>query len=880
MLRTGWSWKHVRSCLNIAAKIDSKKIFSLIVSVLPLALVDSPPATATFGKLGVVKSEENIKQWQEITSRLQSIGVDYCILEASTWEEDSDLYKVSVLFLPNIPTINGAQAQTLQTWMSTGGKTIVTGPTGTLSQPEVKSQLQDLFGAYWGFSLSSPSTLKTQLNRQQYWFGQPRTSATLMGGSLIPTKTESKTTAVWIAERSHPAVIVTDQSTSIGWRWGSDAVAPAELDIAWLQAALSRHGVDVLNITSSAPRPCNPKTSITDRSRPRLPKDQQKSLKQQDYKTQKSVVPVQYIKMGMELEGTIARFESASIAAEANNSNTNLSTGKVIQQLLGSSNQSARKQRSIPSRSNARQALVEAKQGLRKFYQLAEQKEFALAKDQWSQTKNNLWRNYPTNRRIAQPEVRAIWLDRGTIVKARSESDLAKLFDRLAASGINTIFFETVNASYTIYPSKVAPEQNPLTKGWDPLKAAVKLARDRGMELHAWVWIFAAANQRHNTLLNQPTEYLGPVLSANPHWAMRDNEGRIFHHKSKKAFLDPANPQVQRYLSNLLDEISTRYQVDGIHLDYIRYPFQSPTANFSYGFGIASRQLFRRNTGMDPIKIDARSYQWSDWNKFRIAQIDSFVETTSQNLKSKRPDLILSAAVFPFLEGQRLYQIQQNWEKWAQQGWVDMIVPMTYADRTSEFEQMTKPLFRNVSRKGTMLLPGVKLLNVPDMVVIDEMQLLRDSQAGGYALFAAQYFNSNLEKILSRTQGSLGAGKTEPLPYRQPFQASLGRYQALRREWNYVLSQNQISLDRLSMAEMGAQADSLEISLKKLAQKPSLRDLFATQTALRSFKRDFGNWMRDYKKVNPYQVQAWSNRLESLERLLKYGEHNTLSAKR
>ncbi|MEQ8959952.1 MAG: hypothetical protein RLP02_18835, partial [Coleofasciculus sp. C2-GNP5-27] len=71
-------------------------------------------------------------------------------------------------------------------------------------------------------------------------------------------------------------------------------------------------------------------------------------------------------------------------------------------------------------------------------------------------------------RQLAQPEIRAIWLDRGTIVKAKSKQDLVNLFDQLAKAGFNTVFFETVNASYPIYPSQVAPEQNPLVRGWDP----------------------------------------------------------------------------------------------------------------------------------------------------------------------------------------------------------------------------------------------------------------------------------------------------------------------------------------------------------------------------------------------------------------------------
>ena len=116
--------------------------------------------------------------------------------------------------------------------------------------------------------------------------------------------------------------------------------------------------------------------------------------------------------------------------------------------------------------------------------------------------------SYPVNDHLAQPEIRAIWLDRGTIVKARSKKDLEPLFDRMAKAGINTVFMETVNASYPIYPSRIAPEQNPMTKGWDPLQASIELAHERGMELHAWLWAFAAANQGHNAILGQPKHYL------------------------------------------------------------------------------------------------------------------------------------------------------------------------------------------------------------------------------------------------------------------------------------------------------------------------------------------------------------------------------------
>ena len=64
------------------------------------------------------------------------------------------------------------------------------------------------------------------------------------------------------------------------------------------------------------------------------------------------------------------------------------------------------------------------------------------------------------------------------------------------------------------------------------------------MELHAWVWVFAAGNSRHNQIINVSPDYLGPVLAANPDWANYDNKGNIIPIGQTKPFLDPANPQV------------------------------------------------------------------------------------------------------------------------------------------------------------------------------------------------------------------------------------------------------------------------------------------------------------------------------------------------
>ena len=583
--------------------------------------------------------------------------------------------------------------------------------------------------------------------------------------------------------------------------------------------------------------------------------------------------------MTRELQGLISRFESTLLTADAHANDLDLSTGQVIEQLLS---QRAQNSKQTPQKltklanSNSHRALQKAKNELDIFLKLVEQGRYAQAKTKWLEAKRNLWDSYPVDRPLASSEVRAIWFDRGTIVKSRSEADLIPIFDRMKKAGINTVFFETLNSGYPIYPSRVAPQQNPLTRGWDPLRAAVKLAKERDMELHAWVWVFAVANKRHNTIVNLPQNYPGPVLDRYPDWGITDQEENTFHHSSGKAFLDPAHPGVQRYLSLILEEISTNYDVDGIQLDYIRYPFQSATGEYSYGYGTASRRKFKQMTGVDPIDLHVGGDLWSQWTGFRLQQVDNFVAAVSQRLKAKRPDLILSTAVFPMPRQERLNKIQQHWEQWVREGSIDLLVPMTYASDTEGLFQLTRPLFDSFNEEKALLLPGIRLLNVPDIVAVDQMQLLRGMSTEGFALFAAENLNFNLEKIMSRTHNDL-ATTTKPLPYRQPFPAALSRYQSLQKEWNFFITNNQGTMNDLVLREWGDRADELARNLEKLAKKPSQKNLSLAQMSLKSFRRKFPFWLEDNQAASPYQKEVWNNRLNTLERLLNYGEKQQLS---
>ncbi|MCC5635686.1 family 10 glycosylhydrolase [Nostoc sp. CHAB 5844] len=879
--------------------------------ILPVKAANEEPI------LSVVQSTENRQQWTGITKRLQAIGVNYCVIPLATVRSSANWGDRRVLFLPNVETITPAQAIALEEWVSKGGKIIASGPVGSLSAPGVRQLLRSLLGSYWGFGLDETQQIKPAKAKPQGWANQSELFGQVRGGVIIPDGGTSQATAVWNAQDNSAAVVSTEWSTLLGWRWGTDAASTFELDNAWLKAAINRHlttpseskqkiaGADsnctttvanvsdegkITSTTETSQKTFNiatpPATNRGSRTSIHINQHsptQQEAIDQLEQTVRWNVEPnsnqpiedKEAIALQQELENLISRVESAHLAASVNPANIDEAVTSNPQSLKEEDTRVASTSPGFSSPSKE-QAIAQARLVAKSIPQLIANKNYALVRQQWLATRTNLWKHFPINRRLAPAEIRAVWLDRGTIVRAGGEKKLAEVFDRLAQSGINTVFFETLNASYPIYPSQVAPQQNPLIRGWNPLAVAVKLAHERGMELHAWVWTFAAGNQRHNQVINVHPNYPGPVLAAHPDWANYDNKGNTIPPGQTKPFFDPANPQLRQYLLKLFEEIVTDYQVDGLQLDYIRYPFQDPFAGRTYGYGQAARAQFQQLTGVDPLTISPTQGElWQKWTEFRTQQVDSFVADVSKMLRQKRENLILSVAVFPLPERERIQKLQQHWEVWARRGDIDVIVPMTYAQDTARFQHLAQPWIASTQLGSTLLVPGIRLLSLPNLAAFDQLQLIRDLPASGYALFAAENFNNDLLKIFTSTQGKVLPVADEPIPHRQPFKTAVVRYGLLKREWQFVMQNEQLQISAIKLTDFNNQIEVVEKALNQLATSPSASKLLTAKASLTRFQSQFRIWMRETVTNNPYQVKVWENRLATIERLLRYGERRS-----
>lgn len=188
-------------------------------------------------------------------------------------------------------------------------------------------------------------------------------------------------------------------------------------------------------------------------------------------------------------------------------------------------------------------------------------------------------------KRMPKQETRAVWLTTLASLDwpknyARSEEsiklqkqELIDILDKYQKANINTVLLQARVRAATIYPSDIEPWDQCITGvegrapgyGYDPLGFAVEECHKRGMEIHAWI----------------ATIPVGAKNSLGCRTLMK--KGFRIRNFSTGSYLDPADPSVAPYLASICGEIVRKYDVDGINLDYIRYPDGWPRPSYRDG---------------------------------------------------------------------------------------------------------------------------------------------------------------------------------------------------------------------------------------------------------------------------------------------------------
>mgnify|MGYP006278549251 CR=1 FL=1 len=282
-------------------------------------------------------------------------------------------------------------------------------------------------------------------------------------------------------------------------------------------------------------------------------------------------------------------------------------------------------------------------------------------------------------RAAEDPGSRFFWLVRDCL---DTPGSIDSMVERAAEAGANGLMVQVVGRGEAYYDSSILPPAS-FREGFDPLAYIISRARPRGIEVHAWVNAFLVWSAE------SPPPDSSHVWHSRPEWFMADRYGRSTREYSRfecesaglvGATLSPALPEVREFLADVASEIAVNYNVDGIHLDYIRYP------NPSFGFEQEAVGAFYLETGLDPMDIfrrhqaaDEVAEKWSDWKR---EMVTATVQTVRAVLRSDAPGTLLSAAVMADpIEAASHYS--SEWVYWLESGLVDFVCPMAYTASTA-----------------------------------------------------------------------------------------------------------------------------------------------------------------------------------------------------
>ena len=339
---------------------------------------------------------------------------------------------------------------------------------------------------------------------------------------------------------------------------------------------------------------------------------------------------------------------------------------------------------------------------------------------------------------------RALWVVRTSLL---SRESINRLVEKASRGGFNTLFVQVCGRADAYFPSRVFPPAKDcralLESGFDPLAYVLEKARAKHIAVHAWVNTFLvwSSSGRHESQRH--------VLNRHPEWMMVDRNGislssygqsRIKKLNMTGIFLSPANKEACRLLEEFILDLAERYPLDGIHLDYLRYPIE--TVDFSP----AAREEFKARSGIDPLdlfsgsdgvngKIQQAEYQeiLRKWTAFRAELITRFLADLTGKLNGRKPRLIRTAAVKPDLDS--AYKIYgQDWVRWVKDGLLDIILPMAYSTNPEVVYEQIATACREVGPDHVWA--GLRAYNVPVSGIIERTQRIRPLNPAGYCFFS------------------------------------------------------------------------------------------------------------------------------------------------
>lgn len=358
-------------------------------------------------------------------------------------------------------------------------------------------------------------------------------------------------------------------------------------------------------------------------------------------------------------------------------------------------------------------------------------------------------------------EVRALWVVRTTLVERDS---VRAMIERAHAAGFDNLIVQVRGRGDAYYRGRWEPPPDPLRgriESFDPLQFTIREAHRRGMRVHAWVNTHLTANMDDLPTDPRHIYHARPDLLAVPRplaqelYAMdprdpRYREALVQYARNNRDHVEglytiPSHPEVHEHLYSIWMDLLERYDVDGLHFDYVRFP--APDYDYSrFALERFRRWLaphldsVRRSALDDAYRRDPLAYVDAlpeRWDEFRRQQVTDLVERIYHGVKKRKPRVLISAAVFANAEdayGRRF----QDWREWLRRGILDAVAPMAYTPDNEVFRQQIATAVQAARAAGAraQVWAGIGAYRNTVEGTVEKIRIARALGAQGIVLFS------------------------------------------------------------------------------------------------------------------------------------------------
>ena len=353
-------------------------------------------------------------------------------------------------------------------------------------------------------------------------------------------------------------------------------------------------------------------------------------------------------------------------------------------------------------------------------------------------------------------EIRALWVQRMTLTSAPA---VVALVESAAAAGFNTLLVQVRGRGDAYYTSRLEPRGAGLASqhpSFDPLELVIATAHHAGLRVHAWVNVNLIADAElpsaethvvytHPEWLMVPRELAGDVSAVDrrsPEYVARLARYARAHSEAVEGlYLSPIQPAAADYTVGVIADIAERYAVDGIHLDYIRYP------NDEFDYSANALAEFRADVMGRSSSAERREYEQraegrplfftqmfpQRWQEFRRDKVTALVARLRAAIKARRRDAVLSAAVWPDAADASTHRLQ-DWRSWLDEGLLDVVCPMAYTTDPAVFRRQIAAVKQIAGRRPVWA--GIGAYRLPAAETINNIRTARRLGAQGIILFS------------------------------------------------------------------------------------------------------------------------------------------------